>query len=451
MQIRSIFGFLCVAMALTLHGVAVQAETLVISNATLIDGSGAAPVVGVNIVVKGEYINSVGENLNETDAIVVIDASGLTVMPGLIDMHTHPTFEVRMNKPKMPFPDPKAMPSSDAEMREFIASRLPRRLNKFLEGGITTVVSAGSYWPFEIEVRERITLGDLAGPRLLVASPLFTAPGGHPASGICSGELWCASKLSFEVGDVATARAGVRRFAADGAQAIKLVYDSFDKSYFGGPDFNFPRLDKKVMAAIVDAAKAAGLPVIAHTKTVDETADAARAGVDALVHTALMENAGFTTTDGEYLPRLVQEHGLSVTTTIRSFHERLAAAPPGARIQLQRNFDLVGPSLKAYADAGVTLMFGTDFDGAGLDPDPADAVRSEARALVAAGFSELDVIAMATGNARQHPMVPKALGSIEAGKIADLLILEDDPLDDITAITRPLVVIKAGRVIIDKR
>ena len=66
---------------------------------------------------------------------------------------------------------------------------------------------------------------------------------------------------------------------------------------------------------------------------------------------------------------------------------------------MQRNFDLVGPSLRAYANAGVPIMFGTDFDGAGLDPDPADAVRSEARALVAAGFSEIEVIQMATGNA----------------------------------------------------
>ena len=160
---------------------------------------------------------------------------------------------------------------------------------------------------------------------------------------------------------------------------------------------------------------------------------------------------GFTTADGEYLPRLVQERGLPLTTTIRSFHERLASAPPEAQERTQAIFDLVGPSLRAYADAGVTLLFGTDFDGAGLDPDPGEAVRSEARALVAAGFSELEVISMATGNASQHPMVPAALGTIEAGKLADLLILAADPLEDISAVTRPLLVIKEGRIVIDKR
>ena len=451
MQIRNIIANLCVGVALALHGGSIYAETIIIKNATLIDGTGAAPVVGANIVIKGDYIDSVGAKFNQSEAIVVIDATGLIVMPGLVDMHTHPTFEVRMKNPKLPFPDPDAMPSSDAQMRDFIKMRLPQRLNKFLQGGITTIVSAGSYWPYEIKIRERIAIGDLAGPRMLVSSPIFTAPGGHPASGICSGKKWCVEKLSFEVADAASAREGVRRFAADGAQGIKLVYDSFDKRYFGGPNFDFPRLDKDVMSAIVDEAKAIGLPVIAHTKTVGETVDVVRAGVDALVHSALMENAEFTTADAEYLPALVHAHGLSVTTTIRSFYERLEAAPPGSRVKLQRNFDLVGPSLRAYADAGVPLMFGTDFDGAGLDPDPADAVRSEARALVAAGFTELEVITMATGNAWLHPMVPKALGSIEAGKIADLLILTENPLEDITAITRPLLVMKEGRIVIDKR
>ncbi|NKB37352.1 MAG: amidohydrolase family protein [Gammaproteobacteria bacterium] len=443
------FIYLCF---LSLYANSLCAQTLLITNATLIDGNGSAALSDVNILIKNGLIHSVGTSLNKPLDSPTIDAKGQVVTPGLIDMHTHPTFEILTKAPRMPFPDTDSMPSSDKDMREFIETRLPLRLNRFLQGGITTVISAGGYWPFDIEIRERIYAEDLSGPRMLVASPIFTAPGGHPASGICSGTSWCVSRLSFEVSDAELARAGVRRFAAGGVQAIKLVYDSFDKTHLGGPDFNFPRLDKKVMKAIVEEAKQIGLPVIAHAKTVNETADVIEAGVDALVHSALMENPEFTTRDGSYLPQLVGEKkGMVVTTTIRAFYERLLSATPESRPQAQHNFDLVGPSLRAYAEAGASLVFGTDYDGAGLDPDPADAVRSEAQALVAAGFTEVEVISMATGNAWRHPVVPLALGSIQPGKIADILILSDDPLKDITALTRPLVVIKEGRIVIDKR
>lgn len=351
----------------------------------------------------------------------------------------------------MPFPDPKYLLTSDEQVLEFIDTQLPRRLKKFLRSGVTTVLSAGGYWPFEIEIRNRIRAGELLGPRMLVTSPIFTAPGGHPGSAICNGHPWCVKTLSWEAGDEQTARRGVRRFVEGGVDGIKVVYDAFDRTALGGPDLGFPRLDKNVLVAIVAEAHARGLPVIAHAKTLPESADVVKAGVDALVHTALMEKPEFTTPEGEYFPGLVHGHGLSVTTTVRSFREQLDSAHPERRERLQQNVDLIGPSLRAYEDAGVTLMFGTDFDGAGLDPDPRDAILSEARTLVAAGFSELDVIAMATGNASRHPMVPAALGSIQAGKLADILILEDDPLVDISAIARPLIVIQAGQIVIDRR
>jgi imidazolonepropionase-like amidohydrolase len=430
---------------------AAAAQTVVLANARLIDGTGTAPVDNVDIVIAGGIIKQVGADLLPVEGSLVIDAAGKTVMPGIIDTHTHPTFEVLMANPKMPFPDPAAMPSSDDEMREFIEQRLPARLERFLASGVTTIVSAGGYWPFEVGIRDDIAAGKLAGPRFLVASPLFTAPGGHPASGICSGEKWCSEKLAFETDDADEARKAVRRYAADGAEAIKIVYDSFDKRSVGGPNLDFPRLDKNVMAAIVDEAGKAGLPVIAHCKTVDETADVVNADVDVLVHTALMENEAFTTSDGVVLPALVAEKKLPMTTTLRGFYEGLENAPEGARPQRQKNFDRVGPTLRAHAAAGVTIMFGTDFDGIGLDPDPAVAVRSEASALVASGFSELEVISMATGNTASHAMVPDGLGTIETGRIADLLVLEEDPLQDITAITRPVVVLQAGKIAVDKR
>lgn len=428
-----------------------SAADVIIRNATLIDGTGQDPVPNVTIAISDGKFSRVTEGSPNIDATVSMDAEGRYVVPGLVDMHTHPTFEIRLERPRMPFPDPKGLPGSDEDMREFIRERLPVRLQRFLASGVTTVLSAGGYWPYEIDIRDQIESGELTGPRMLVSSPLFTAPGGHPGSGICSGETWCVSKLSVGVADEEAARAAVGRFASEGAQAIKLVYDRFDRRGFGGPNLNFPRLSIPVMKAIVEEAGRRSLPVLAHAKTVDEMADVVDAGVDVMVHSALMENGSLETSDGRYLPGLLSERKLAVTTTIRSFHERLLAADPKQRARHQAAFDRVGPSLRAYADAGVVLLFGTDFDGAGLDPDPGDAVRSEAGALVAAGFSEMEVITMMTGNAAVHPLVPNNLGSIAPGKTADLLILSGNPLEDIDALTRPLVVIKAGRVVLDRR
>ncbi|MFT4823199.1 MAG: imidazolonepropionase-like amidohydrolase [Halioglobus sp.] len=86
MHLRNILAYLFTGMTLALHGASICAENIVITNARLIDGTGTAPVIGANIVIKGEHIVSVGNTLNETGVFTVIDASGLTVMPGLIDM-----------------------------------------------------------------------------------------------------------------------------------------------------------------------------------------------------------------------------------------------------------------------------------------------------------------------------------------------------------------------------
>ena len=446
--------FLFVALLILFNGTITHSETLVITNATLIDGTGSEPVKGINIITNGKYIEIVNSgSLKELKAegVKVINAGGRTVIPGLIDTHTHPSMEIRTKTPKWPFPAPDTLISNDKELREFLDTRMQKRLDKFLAGGVTTAVSLGHYWPVDIELRDQLLAGERSGPRLFVSSPIFTAPGGHPASGICNGASWCAERLSVQVDTEEAARKNVQHFSAGGAQGIKLVYDSFDRIHFGGPNLKFPRLDKRVVAAIIDEAKHAGIPVIAHAKTVGELSDISKLGIDALAHSAFMENTLLTTDTGEYLPQSLQEKGLSMSTTIAVFHKKLLSAPPGTKKLRQRNFDRVSASLRAYADAGVNLMLGTDFDGKGLDPDPGISVQNEAVALVAAGFSEQAVIAMATGNAAQHPMVPDTLGTIAPGKIADLLILAEDPLKDITAIAKPLMVIQSGQIVVDKR
>ena len=112
---------------------------------------------------------------------------------------------------------------------------------------------------------------------------------------------------------------------------------------------------------------------------------------------------------------------------------------------------MTGPSLQAHAEAGVVLLFGTDFQGIGTPADPRPLMEAEMRALLASGFSAMDVIRMMTGNSARHPFTPDDYGVIAPGKLADLIVLDGDPLEDLTAATRPVVVVKGGEIVIDKR
>ena len=112
---------------------------------------------------------------------------------------------------------------------------------------------------------------------------------------------------------------------------------------------------------------------------------------------------------------------------------------------------MVGPSLKAQQAAGVALLFGTDFAGIGTPPDLRQLILSEIHVLTLAGFSNEEVIQAMTGNAAKHPMTPEDIGTIEPGKLADIIILDDDPLTNIETITHPRIVIKGGQIVVNKQ
>ena len=140
------------------------AADLVIYNARLIDGTGAV-LEGVSIVISGDRIQSVSPGNVELKAARRIDASGKTVLPGLIDVHVHLLF----------------VPGeiNDSTLAESVA-KLRNHLANFLANGVTTIKSTGDYVDAIVDIRNRIASGELLGPRLFVAGPILTAPGGHP-------------------------------------------------------------------------------------------------------------------------------------------------------------------------------------------------------------------------------------------------------------------------------
>ena len=415
---------------------------LVIRNARLIDGTGAPPVEGATIVVAGERIVSVDGSGAGAEA-AVIDAGGRTVMPGLSELHVHSTVEFWTQGGGGDYPSPDVAITSDADMAEFRAERLADRLLSFLDAGVTTIMDPGGFMPFVVEIRDQVAAGELLGPRMYVSGRLFTAPRGHPASTVCNGNEWCIEHLTCNTDDPETARQCARDLVAGGVDGLKLVYD-------GG--FGAERMTPEVLQAVVDEGHKLGVPVVAHAFRVADVAAVVEAGVDGLVHAATNRRGRLMTASGEHLPELVSQRNIPMTTTVRFYDPGPESTEQPETAKRSRNIERnVGPSLQAFAAAGTPLLFGTDFEGIGTPAQPRPLIEAEMRVLLASGFSRMQVIEMMTGQAAKHPFTPDDFGVAAPGMLADLIILDGDPLADLTAATRPAVVIKGGEVVIDKR
>lgn len=222
---------------------------LAITNARVFTAAGAV-LEGAEVRISGDRITSIGTDLPPAASRETIDASGMTLLPGLIDTHVH-----------LLIPWPNELGSDEALAAHVDEDVLPR-LREYLDHGVTTILSTGDYWPEIRVLRDRVGSGEVPGPRILTAGPVFTAPEGHPTTTVCSrDDAWCRSRLAVEVATAGQAREQVLRIASEGADAIKAV--------LGGT--LGARMEPAVFTALVDAAHEVGLRVYVHP---DQPADA---------------------------------------------------------------------------------------------------------------------------------------------------------------------------------
>ena len=261
--------------------------------------------------------------------------------------------------------------------------------------------------------------------------------------------------MTIATDDPEAARAAVRFLVKGGVDGLKLVYDGPRE---GAPAHPFAdpgdHLGKNVMEAIIDEAHKIGVKVAAHTFTLADTMEVVKAGIDGLVHSTFMQDGSYQTPDGEYLPALINRFDVPMTTTL-NFADDMSDwsenIPNETQQWVENMLASIGPSLRKMSDAGVTLMFGTDFISWDENLMPKTYLLEEARSLVRNGFTELEVISMATGNGAKHPFTPESIGTILPGSFADVIVLEGDPLESIDAMFEPIVVIQRGKIVVDKR
>lgn len=467
------------ALTLALLGwpAGLAADSLVLKNARLFDGTGDVAVPVSSIVVANGRIAAIqaeaggslggpaleGAAGQETAsdptaadvtaapeevapaATKVIDLEGAFLMPGLVDTHVHLSFDFEgmgMHFPK-----------SDAEYAEYVDTRMREKLAELLRHGFTTIMSPGDFWPQIIEVRERQRSGDLQGPRILVSGGIFTAPDGHPAVGICSGSMvcaaiapvadllanvgicdgreYCARHVAVEVDEADAARAWVRTYAESGVDQLKITYVEPDG----------PKLSPEVAEAIIDEANRIGLRALAHAMDAKDVNQLVEWGIDGFVHPP-----GISADRGGDLLGAAGRKGLAVAVTLGTPEIMAETFGEPSEEDLQ-DFNLTKGNIESMIALGAKPVLGSDLPGF-----PADKVlRTAIAALSSLGLSNAEVLRAATKDAAQALLALEDVGALEVGSMADMIVLQGDPLQDLNALQNPSMVIQGGAVVFDRR
>lgn len=406
------------------------AQDILIENARVIDGRGQIIEQG-NIAITDGLISAVTEaDINAADALV-INANGMTLMPGMINTHWHL------------FAGSAA--SSDAELENYLDVAVSGTLENILERGVTTIMSPGDHFSAILDVRQKLANGELRGSRLIAVGPVFTSANDWPTQ-ICAENDDCNSRLNAVVMTEEEARAKVRQLAAAGVDALKMVYDNIIAPVV--------TIDDDVVAAITDEASKHDLRLFAHLSSTNVSASRlVELGVRGFVHSSMALG------DDVARMRELQIPVITTSAVLVGMSERPRMNDPAFVPGEADYMNLSLSNIRALWDEGVTVAFGTDAVAGppGYVPGFFDSTDSgegmflaEVRALNRV-LSNYEVIVSLTRNAAMLLGLGDELGTIESGKIADIVMIDGDPLTDISDLEKVRVVIQGGVVVIDRR
>jgi imidazolonepropionase-like amidohydrolase len=439
---------LCCFSPTELHSaVAASRETsLVLAGARIFDGTGAPASEGI-ILVRGERIAAIGpaERIAVPDDARVIDLSGYWIIPGLIDAHVH-FFQSGSLYTRPDVIDLRRFWPYNREIA-WIRARLPATLTRYLASGITSVIDlAGPEWVLEVRQLAQQTPH---APRVRVAGPGLAPLLPPPLTG--------QHAPAVIVGNAEEARREVVRLASRRPDLIKIWFAPT-------PAMNLDRQFAWIEAA-VEESRTLGLRVAAHATELELARRMVQAGVDVLVHsvddkavddafvdllkqrgviyvTTLGVSEGYRETLGQK-PRLnAIEHRLGDPAVIDSLDDLLTRFPRYRPPPLPADNRIALHNLARLHAAGVTVAAGSDAGNIGTLHGPA--LHGELALMAEAGLSPRDILVAATRNGAMVAGLQQKLGTLEVGKLADMLVLSADPLEDIRHTRRIAAIIKGG-------
>jgi imidazolonepropionase-like amidohydrolase len=405
---------------------------LALTNLKLIDGTGRDPIENTAIIIDGNCINNVGLVTSYPENTKVMDLRGLTVMPGLIDCHLH------LGGLTVDQPGKAIGKVSLKDMASFFfdySRSYAHRRRLAIENGVTTIRSAGDHYPHIIRLRDKIAIGKLSGPRIFAPGPIITAPGGHPAGTIYKDNRYIVENAVRQIADVNTAREEVRKLVEGGVDCIKAVYSDLNPM---DTTQKVPKLSLDVLEALADETHRHHLRLMVHTGTPQESMDAVKAEVDSIEHGILPGAVSFDFNDN--LIKMMLDKGTYFVPTLA-----IAWANKNAYPDL---FACLKRTFKKLHDAGVNIAAGTDSGTPGVVIGKG--LHKELELMVDAGISPMEAIVAGTRNAADNMAKSSELGTIEPGKLADVIAVSGDPLKDIRNTREIKLVMKDGEILVNR-
>ncbi len=406
---------------------------LLLTGATLIDGTGADPIPNAAVLIDGDRIDAVAaaDVLPAPSGADVIDLSGMTLLPGLIDCHDH----FAMNTYGL---------IQNWGLDEPLSTRHLRTANvlrQTLTDGYTAVRDAGG---LDVGFKRAIEQGLIEGPRLTLSLSIVSPSGGIGDPMSASGHDLCLPPspnlppgLANGVQEV---RAVVRRMVRAGADVIKCATTGGASSRPGHGPLD-PAFNADEMAALVQESHALGRSVICHAIGGPGLRIAVEAGVDSIDHGAYLD-------EDPDLVYLMAEQGTFFvpTLTVYEYHRERSAPHVQQRARDMQPHHI--RSIQLALEAGVTIVAGTDAGGHEHNVNA-----RELSLLVDAGLSPLQAIQSATGWAAAALGRDDEIGTVQPGLLADLAVFAGDPLNDINVLRdqQPLLVLQGGQIRVDRR
>ena len=398
-------------------------KAVVIHAGRLLDVRTGKTLTNQTIGVEGDKIVSVGSAAGAPAGATVVDLPNATVLPGLIDAHTHLTF------------DQGATGYSGLGIstpREALVGAKNARIT--LMAGFTTVRNVGASGYSDVALRDAINAGDVPGPRMIVSGPALSITGGHCDNNLLPFEYHATDEGVAD--GIEAVQHKVREVIKYGADVIKICATGGVMSK--GDDPNTSQFTLEEMKAIVAEAHRLGRKVAAHAHGAQGVTWASEAGVDSVEHGHLMDDTSIAT---------LKKNGTYLVPTLYlvDWHRENAAhsnVPEFSRRKMEMVMQLGQANVKKAMAAGVKIALGTD---AAVYPHGLNA--HEFAVYVRLGMTPLQAIQSGTLNGADLLGWSDKIGAVEAGKWADIVAVDGDPLQDITTLQHVKFVMKGGEVV----